>query len=253
MLRLRLIRPFCTTRVVYAGHNKWSSIKHDKARNDALKNATATKFANSIAVASKLGGPDPTLNFKLATAIEQANKANVSKKVIENAIKRGSGNAGSNTGNVDFALYEGMVNGVSFVVESLTDNKARSAAMIKACFTKLSGSFAPTLYMFTKRGYIVVESSVDDIFDVAIEHGAEDIEEHQNGAIIYTPHQDTSKVAEALRSQYKVTDFGIEYSPNEDTAVPKSSLDDDKLSVHEKIIANLEDLDDVTHVYTNLV
>lgn len=254
---LLICRPFSISHVSLSGHNKWSTIKHDKAKNDALKNATATKFSNAIAVAAKLGGPDPNINFKLSTAIEAANKANVSKKVIENAIKRGSGTNNTAQENVEFALYEGMANGVSFIVEALTNNKARSAAMIKACFTKINGSFAPTLYQFTKRGYIIIDSSLDQIMESSTieEFNIEDIEEYNDQddiSILYTNHQDTGKIVENLRNSFKIQDFGIEYSPNEDTIIPKSSLNEEKLLAHQKILTNLQDLDDVTQVYTNL-
>lgn len=257
----RCIRPLLSKRLFHcssvasAGHNKWSKIKHDKAKNDALKNAGASKFANQIAVATKLGGPDPSLNVKLASVIEQAQKANISKKVIENAIKRGSGDASSMAGPATVVVYEGIANGVSFVVEALTDNKARSAANVKAAFTKANGSFAPTLYMFTKRGWIHVDASVDSVFDKSIDLGAQDIEEADaegTTAYVYTEHADTKKVMEGLKDTVKVLDFGIEYSANEDTAMSDESLSDDARVMHEKLVKALDELDDVTEVYTNL-
>ncbi|CAN6610083.1 hypothetical protein TRVA0_004S02124 [Trichomonascus vanleenenianus] len=247
------VRRFSSQRALFAGHNKWSKIKHDKAKNDGLKNATATKFAKIIAVATKVGGsPDPSINFQLATAIENASRANVAKRVIENAIKRGSGSAGGSGTNSEMAVYEGMVNGVSFVVEALTDNKARTAGQIKACFTKLSGNFSPTMFLFTKRGYIKVDAEIDAVMDKAIEAGAEDIGEVDGMAMVYTEVTETNRVVQTLKDEFTVVDFGLEYAANEDTAVPESSLDDDKQVIHEKLIANLEDLDDVIKVHSNL-
>lgn len=249
------IRLFSTRSVLRSGHNKWSTIKHDKAKNDALKNQIATKHAKSIAVATKLGGPDTSINFQLATAIDLANKANVSKKVIENAIKRGSGvsSTGEQTQS-DLAVYEGMVDGVSFVVEALTDNKARSASHIKVCFTKLSGNFAPTMFMFNKRGYIKVAGTVDEVMDIAIESGAEDIDGIEDEyTMVFTQPQDTNKCVTSLREHFKVEEFGLEYAPNEDTAVPADSLSDERKQTLDKLVRNLENIDDVTKVYSNVV
>lgn len=269
MISLIRRRLFSTSTNRLAGHSKWANIKHDKAKNDALKNTVATKHSKSITVATKIGGgSDPTINFQLATAIELANKANVSKKVIENAIKRGSGVGLQQTGSqLDFAVYEGMADGVSFIVEALTDNKARAASNVKVCFTKLNGNFSPTMFMFNKRGFIKVDHSeandndaaVDGLFDDAIEAGATDIHPLENDAdsnnltLIVTEPQDCNKVVQELKKNYKVVEFGLEYAANEDTAVPKDSLDDERMKTLDKLVNNLENVDEVVNVYSNVV
>lgn len=136
-----------------SGHNKWSSIKHDKAKNDVERNKLFSKFAQRISLAVKMGGnADPNLNLRLATAIELASKNNVTKKVIENAIKKGSGNGqtyGKNGTNMETCVYEGMgPGGIALVVEALTDNKNRTIGLVRSTFTKASGSMTPTLFFF---------------------------------------------------------------------------------------------------------
>lgn len=236
--------------------------------------------ANSLLI---VGGPDPSQNFRLATAIDTASKANVPKKTIEAAIKRGSGTGTSSSGPVEMALYEGIGPGATaFVIESLTDNKHRTVGVIKAAFTKCGGVLGPAAFLFQKRGAVRVGlpegvQSVDEVLDGLIEMGAEDIEELTSSAeedepatsagdaasaggeseeggvqvAVYTSVQDTAKVAQSLKaSGYTIHDLGIEYAPNPDTVV--TSLDESQKQAYEKLCGMLEDIDDVVEVYTNL-
>ncbi|CCH45712.1 hypothetical protein BN7_5297 [Wickerhamomyces ciferrii] len=248
-------RLFSTTPISLSGHSKWSTIKHDKAKNDAEKNKIANKFSNAIAVATKLGGSDPSHNVRLATAIENAQKNNVLKKVIEQAIKRGAG-IGSEKKNVDTALYEGVgPGGVSFVVESLTDNKTRTIGLVRSAFTKAGGSLSPTLYQFDRRGLIVIEKgelTFDDIFEKVIEVGAEDLEEIEGEDFIeiITDPSDTGKIADELKKEFTIKEVGISYIPKEDMLVDIS--DEDTKIKYDKFIAALEEISDVTDYYSNL-
>ncbi|KAF5094906.1 hypothetical protein D0Z03_001965 [Geotrichum reessii] len=265
--------PFSTTAVVRSGHNKWSTIKHDKAKNDAQRNKVNLKCASLIAVAARVGGSiDPSINFRLATAIEQANRQNVPKKIIESAIKRGGGisTSGGTAAVTEMPVYEGMgPGGVAFVVETLTDNKNRTVGQVKAAFSKVGGVMSPTAYLFARRGWIEVhakpgETSVDDAFETLVDLGAEDLEQVERGPeeevpedegliyAVYTSDKDTGKVAKALvDAGYRVKDLGIEYSPNADTAVP-ALTDAAQRAAYEKLCAALDDIDDVVDFYTNL-
>jgi YebC/PmpR family DNA-binding regulatory protein len=269
--------PFSTTAAVQSGHNKWSTIKHDKAKNDAQRNKVNLKCASQIAVAARVGGSiDPAINFRLATAIEQANRQNVPKKIIESAIKRGGGisASGGAVTATEMPVYEGIgPGGVAFVVETLTDNKNRTVGQVKAAFTKAGGVLSPTAYLFARRGWIEVhakpeETSVDDAFETLVDLGAEDLEQVERdpneeavppaeaeGLVyaVYTSDKDTGKVAKALADAgYRVKDMGIEYVPNEDTAVP-ALADAAQRVAFEKLCAALDDIDDVVDFYTNLI
>ncbi|KAF5097339.1 hypothetical protein D0Z00_002429 [Geotrichum galactomycetum] len=270
----RAAAPFSTTAVVQSGHNKWSTIKHDKAKNDAQRNKVNLKCASLIAVAARVGGSiDPSINFRLATAIEQANRQNVPKKIIESAIKRGGGisTSGQAAAATEMPVYEGIgPGGVAFVVETLTDNKNRTVGQVKAAFTKVGGVLSPTAYLFARRGWIEVhakpdETSVDDAFEALVDLGAEDLEQVEHdpndevpaegeGLVyaVYTSDKDTGKVAKALADAgYRVKDMGIEYVPNADTAVP-ALADAAQRVAFEKLCAALDDIDDVVDIYTNL-
>ncbi|CAI2000891.1 hypothetical protein SEUBUCD646_0G02700 [Saccharomyces eubayanus] len=262
---------------VASGHNKWSSIKHGKAKNDAERNKINNKFANQIAMSVKLGNgvTDPSMNIRLATSIELANKSNVSKKVIENAIRKGSGSSGSGKeANVsELCVYEGMgPGGVAVVVEALTDNKNRTIGLIRSAFNKANGSITPTLFFFDKKGYVTVtpphELDTEDkvlervleiqgIEDIAsVEEDAEDAEadaETEPASPTYeavTEPADTNKVAALLKEQgFHIRDLGIGYNAKPDMAVAVQG--DDALEKLQKLTAALEDIDEVTSLYTN--
>lgn len=256
-------RSLHTTSTTLAGHSKWANIKHDKARNDAQKNKIANKMAQTIAVAAKLGGPDPSKNIRLAAAIEAASKANVVKKVIENAIRRGAGISSGNAEktNVETVVYEGVsVGNVSFVVEALTDNKNRTFSAVRAAFTKYGGNLpSPTGFLFERMGFIVVEKgerSYDDVFEEVVELGAEDLEEmiNEDGIQlleIATGFNDTGSIANQLKELgYVIKEVGTSYVPNEDAVMEIS--DADVRERYQKFINNLEEIDDVTDYYTTL-
>ncbi|CAH00353.1 post-initiation translation factor DPC29 [Kluyveromyces lactis] len=275
------------TRVVNAGHSKWANIKHTKAKNDAERTKIYNKIANQISVAVKLGGSaDPAMNIRLATAIELANKNNVTKKVIENAIKKGSGTNDGASAGAEPCTYEGIgPAGVAFVVEALTDNKNRTVGLIRSTFNKFNGNMTPTLYFFERKGYVVIEPKedqprdFDSVMDIVLEiDGVEDLEqdtpnsedttgeseplssqdENSSGndasALfeVITEAQQTNKVAETLRNQgFHIREMGVEYVPREETAM--SPVTDTELHAKlEKFINQLEEIDDVTQIYSNI-
>ncbi|QLL32232.1 hypothetical protein HG536_0C04010 [Torulaspora globosa] len=264
-LRTIATRGFSTgNAVVRSGHNKWSTIKHDKAKNDAERNKLFSKFAQRISLAVKLGGSsDPSLNIRLATAIELASKNNVTKKVIENAIKKGSGAsaAAKGAGNMEMCLYEGMgPEGVALVVEALTDNKNRTIGLVRSAFTKANGSMTPTLYFFDKRGYVVarppaeLQGDDDRLLEKVLElDGVQDLEtaDEDPTCKIVTETTATNTVAAALKQQgFEVAELGMEYAPKNDMRV--SVTDQEALQRIRKFLTVLEEIEEVTDVYTNL-
>ncbi|CUS21172.1 LAQU0S02e07580g1_1 [Lachancea quebecensis] len=283
---LRLLKPsrcssasrlFSHCSVKLSGHNKWSSIKHDKAKNDAEKNKLFNKFANQIALAVKLGGgsADPALNIRLAAAIESANKNNVTKRVVENAIRKGSGAGGKDGAKSESCVYEGMgPGGVAFVVEALTDNKNRTIGLVRSTFTKVNGSMTPTLYFFDRKGYIVVQppqelNDFDMVFEKVLEHeGVEDLEqvdpENEASAAedlapgfassvyeLSTEPAAANQVASSLKQHgFHIKEVGIGYVPKSDMLVDIQN--EDTMKSVEKFMGQLDEIDDVTDFYCNL-
>ncbi|AGO13817.1 AaceriAGL053Cp [[Ashbya] aceris (nom. inval.)] len=253
-----------------SGHNKWSTIKHDKAKNDAERNRLFTRMANQISVAVKLGGSaDPALNLRLAAAIEAAAKANVTKKVIENAIRKGSGEGGARN-NAEPCMYEAIgPGGVAFVLEALTDNKNRTVSLVRAAFNKHGGNMSPAQYFFDRRGYVAIQppasfKDYDAVFEVVSEvEGVEDLElweekdfEAREGFAaetyeVKTEPTATNYVATVLKERnFFVRDVGIGYLPKPDMMVEIADAETDKK--HKKLLAQLDEIDDLTEVYMNL-
>lgn len=251
------VRLFSTSNIRLSGHSKWSTIKHDKAKNDGEKNKIANKVANMIAIAAKLGGGDPGSNVRLATAIETASKNNVPKRVVENAIKRGLGQTEEKK-NIEQTLYEGMgPGGVSFVVEALTDNKARTVGLVRSAFTKNGGSVTPTLFQFERKGLIVIEKGefkFEEIFEKILEYGVEDVEdiEEHNIVEIYTDPLDTNKISQDIQKDtgYKIKEISIVYIPKDDMMV--EITDEETKLKWDKFIKSLEDISDITDYYHTL-
>ncbi|AOA65055.1 uncharacterized protein PAS_chr4_0673 [Komagataella phaffii GS115] len=251
-----LRRGICTTKKALAGHSKWANIKHDKAKNDLEKNRISFRMSQQITVAVKMGGADVVGNPALATALEKAKVQNVTKKVIENAIKRGTGELGDKN-NVEQCTYEGIApGGVSVIVQALTDNKSRTVGLVKACFTKFGSNLTPTAYLFEKKGSIVIdkgEDSIDHVFEKCVDLGAQDIiEDEENDRLVevVTDPQDTGRLAKELKSMYKIDQVSIGYKPNEDTLVEITNEDHQKS--YDKFVKLLDDVDDVTDYFTNL-
>ncbi|SCU89321.1 LAFA_0E17282g1_1 [Lachancea sp. 'fantastica'] len=276
-VRLPAVRAhtFSTYSAVRSGHNKWSTIKHDKAKNDAERNKLFNKFANQIALAVKLGGgsTDPSLNVRLAAAIELANKNNVTKRVVENAIRKGSGATGKDGARSETCTYEGMgPGGVAFVVEALTDNKNRTIGLVRSTFSKVGGSMTPTLYFFDRKGSILVQPPAnlvdfDSVMEKVLElETVEDLEEVPReepcyeslkpdyGSTVYEVSFDptqTNQVASSLKeSGFYVHDVNIGYVAKNDMMVEASSEETQAKLV--KFMEQLDEIDDVTDFYCNL-
>lgn len=260
-------RYFCSSRLSLAGHSKWANIKHKKAANDAAKAAASFRMSRQIQVMAKMGGADLAQNIQLANAIDKAKSMSIPKKVIESAIKRGTGELKS-TEKMETVLYEGLApGGVSVVIEAITDNKNRTIGYVRPCFNKFNLNMSPTLYQFERKGVILLdvgEKTSDDVFEEMLELGCEDINEiehndenellseRKDGNLIelVTDPKDFGRIAKELKDKYKIKEMNIEYVPNEDTMV--TIEDPDTMRSFEKFMALLDDIEDISQVYTNL-
>lgn len=237
-----------------SGHSKWSTIKRQKGLKDQKKGQTFTKLANAITIAVKQGGGigDPEQNFRLRLSIDAARAANMPKENVERAIKKATG---SGAGEFEEVIYEGFApGGVSVIVEAATDNPTRTTAEIKSVFNKHSASFGQpgsVLYQFNQIGRIVVSKDLtfDEIFEIAVSAGAEDIEDAEGKVYIYTKYADLSAIREKLEeNKLNIIDAQIIRVPQ----VKIDVTDDAVLSKIENFIEALDANDDVLKIYTNI-
>jgi YebC/PmpR family DNA-binding regulatory protein len=238
-----------------SGHSKWSTIKRQKGLNDAKRGKTFTKLANAITISVKQGGGigDPSSNVRLRLAIDAARSANMPKENIERAIKRASG---KEAGDITEVLYEGFAQGgVSVIVEAATDNSMRTTSEVKSIFHKAGASFGQpgsTAYQFKHIGRIIAkknDKSFDDLFALAVDAGAQEIEQVGDEVFIYTSMHDLSKIKDTLISKdIEIVEADLIREP-----IVTVEIDDlEKLNRIENFINALEELDDVQKVYTNL-
>ena len=235
-----------------SGHSKWATIKHKKGIADAKRGQKFTKLIKEITVAAK-DGADPEGNARLRTAILKAKAENMPKDNIDRAIKKGSGELANAT--YYELTYEGYApGGVAIIIDTLTDKKNRTAADVRSTLTKLGGSLGATgcvSYMFQTKGIITYDASKyteDQIFEAALENGAEDVSA-EDGVIEVTTNQgDFSQVLEAMQAA------GFEQDSADVTRVADQmvALDKEKAQKVMNIVNRLEDLDDVQQVSTNL-
>ncbi len=236
-----------------SGHSKWATIKHKKGAADAKRGQKFTKLIKEISVATKMGGADPDSNARLRTAILKARAENMPKDNIDRAIKKGSGELGAST--YYELTYEGYApGGVAIIIDTLTDNKNRTAADVRSTLTKLGGSLGATgcvSYMFQTKGIITYDASKyseDEIFEAALENGAEDVSNEDGIIEVTTSAADFAPVLEALQAAGFEQD-SAEVEKIADTTV---QLDTEKARKVLRIVDKLEELDDVQQVSTNL-
>ncbi|MFA6272506.1 MAG: YebC/PmpR family DNA-binding transcriptional regulator [Patescibacteria group bacterium] len=237
-----------------SGHSKWSTIKRAKGVTDAKKGTIFTKIANTISLAAREGGGDPDTNFKLRLTIDKAKQANMPKENIERAIKRGTGEGSE--GKIDEVVYEGFgPDGVAILIESFTDNKNRTAPVIRAILSKKNGRLAENgsvSWMFERKGVLLVtapENSQKEAVELElIDLGAEDIKEESDGFTIYT----TPESLESINKSLIEKGYTVEYASVDPVA--KTILTKSDVSDPEKITGLLEELennDEVTNIYSN--
>ena len=235
-----------------AGHSKWANIKHRKARQDAKRGAVFTKIIRELTVAAKEGGPIVEDNPRLRLAYDKALSANMAKDTINRAIQRGAG--GQEGQNLEEVVYEGYApGGVAVLIKTLTDNKNRTVSEIRHAFTKYGGNLGTSgsvAYMFEAKGKILVsaDSSNDDFYELALEHGATDLVDLDEGKseIVCDP-KDLSNLKE------KLTENGYTVDASEVVmeAETNINLDAEQSEKNIKLTDVLEDLDDVQEVFTN--
>ena len=238
-----------------SGHSKFANIKHKKEKNDAAKGKIFTRLGREIAVAVKEGGPDVNNNSKLKDIVAKAKSNNMPNDTIERSIKKAAGDA--NSVNYEFVSYEGYgPKGTAIIVDALTDNKNRTAANVRAAFTKGQGSVGPmgcVSYMFDEKGQIIIdkeecELEADDLMMMALDAGAEDFAEEEDSYEVITSPDDFSAVREALEQA------GVPMLEAEVTKIPQTYVDltdDNDIKLITRIVDLLEDDDDVQEVYTN--
>lgn len=234
-----------------AGHSQFKNIMYRKGRQDAAKSKMFSKLAREITVAAKSGLPNPEMNPRLRLAIQNAKAQSMPKENIERAIKKASG---SDAENYEEVRYEGYgPGGVAIIVEALTDNRNRTASNVRAAFTKAGGSMGETgsvAFMFDRVGEIVYPSSAGDaetVMEAAIEAGAEDVQSDENGHVITCAFEDFGEVTAALeRALGEAESVKAVWRPQTGTPV-----DEERAQSVLKLIAVLEDDDDVQNVYAN--
>ncbi len=236
-----------------SGHSKWSTIKRKKAAEDQKRGKIFTRLAREIVVAAKAGGGDPAANVSLRLAIDRAKAANMPKDNIERAIARATGQ-GEDV-SIEEVLYEGYAPyGVALLINVVTDNRNRSLADIKHILTRSDGSMAQpnaVAWQFERKGYITIplgSCDFDELFLLAAEAGADDVEESEEFVEIYTPRDQLAAVEQVL------VDNGITIEESRLDWLPKTVIDlePEKGIKIMGLIERLEELDDVDQVSSNL-
>jgi len=236
-----------------AGHNKWSKVKHIKARVDAIKGRVFSKCAHEIALAARAGGGDPTMNARLRTAVDNAKAVSMPRENIERAIKKGTGELGGDA--IQEVTYEAYgPAGTAFIIEMATDNLNRSAADLRTLLTKNQGTIATpgsVSYQFDRKGELRIPTagiSEDRIMDAAIEAGADDVQSDDDEHLILTAPTELGAVAAGLRAAgFNPTSekfISLPQNPNllTDPAIARQAI---------KLYDMLDDYQDTLNVFTN--
>ena len=238
-----------------SGHSKFANIKHKKEKNDAKKGKIFTVIGREIVIAVKEGGPDPNNNSKLRDVIAKAKANNMPNDTIDRGIKKAAGD--SNADNYERITYEGYgPSGVAIIVETLTDNKNRTAGNVRSHFTKGSGSIGTpgcVSFMFDRKGQIIIdkeecEMDADDLMMIALDAGAEDFSEEEDSFEVLTDTDEFSAVREALEKE------GIPMMEAEVAMIPQTYVeltDEQDIKNLQRTLDLLDDDDDVQYVWHN--
>ena len=236
-----------------SGHSKWNNIKRKKEKTDAARAKIFTKVGREIAVIVKTGGANPNENTKLKDAIAKAKAANVPNENIERIIKKAAGDTEAN--NYEELIYEGYgPNGIAVVVETLTDNRNRTAGEMRHYFDKCGGNLGQSgsvMFMFDRKGIIEIEAEgkdEDTVMEAALEAGAEDFSFDGDVFEIVTEPNDLGAVRDALEEKgYEFLLAEVQYVPQTMTALD----DEESITKMEKLIDMLEENDDVQNIWHN--
>ena len=235
-----------------SGHSKWHTIKHKKGALDAKRGKVFTKLIKEITVAARTGGGDPDANARLRKAILDAKAQNMPNDTIDRAVKRGTGDLEGV--NYEEITYEGYgPNGVAVMVETMTDNRNRTVAELRHLFSKNGGNLGESgsvAWMFDKKGLIIVDKetkSEDELFEIAIEAGADDLQEEGEVFEIYTAPQNYEAVDEAIKKA------GVEPQASEISMIPQNYIKLEGADAKQmlKLYEAIDDHDDVQKVYAN--
>jgi len=235
-----------------SGHNKWSTIKHRKGAQDKKRGKIFTRLIKEITVAARLGGGDPNGNPRLRTALTAARGANMPKDNIDRAIKKGTGELEGVT--FEEVTYEGYgPDGIALLVDAVTDNTNRTVSEVRSAFSKRNGNMAApgaVAWMFEQKGRIMVpkeKSTYDEVFEQALEAGAEDVLDEADGWIIMTGREDLYSVVGLLEGLLEVSEAGLVQVPTNEVLV------EDVASAEKimRLVDAMEELDDVQTVWGN--
>ena len=235
-----------------AGHSKFANIKHRKAAQDAKRGKIFTKLIRELTVAAKEGGEDPAANPRLRAAIDKALSSNMTRDTINRSVNRGAGGEGDE--NLETVIYEGYgPAGTAVMVECMTDNRNRTVSGVRHAFNRAGGNLGTdgsVSYLFEKKGVISYGSglSEDDVLEIALDSGAEDLETHDDGSMdVFTTPVSFGVVKDALDAA------GFQALNAEVTLVAstQAELDLDSAPKLLRLIDALEELDDVQEVYHN--
>ena len=238
-----------------SGHSKFANIKHKKEKNDAKKGKIFTVIGREIVIAVKEGGPDPNNNSKLRDVIAKAKANNMPNDTIDRGIKKAAGD--SNADNYERITYEGYgPSGVAIIVETLTDNKNRTAGNVRSHYTKGSGSIGTpgcVSFMFDRKGQIIIdkeecEMDADDLMMIALDAGAEDFSEEEDSFEVLTDPDEFSAVRDALEKE------GIPMMEAEVAMIPQTYVeltDEQDIKNLQRTLDLLDDDDDVQYVWHN--
>ncbi len=235
-----------------SGHSKWASIKHKKAATDAKRGKIFTKIIRELAIAARMGGGEPDANPRLRKAISDAKAVNMPADNIKRAIQKG-------TGQLEGVSYEELSyegygpGGVAIYVETMTDNKNRTVSELRHIFTKNGGNIGESgcvAWMFTRKGYFVVEkskASEDELLDTILEAGADDLKEDGSNYEVFTTPDNYESVVNALQKN------NIETAASNLGYIPQNYVKVEGKQAQQllRLMEELEDHDDVQHVWAN--
>ena len=241
-----------------AGHSKWANIKRQKARVDAKKGKTFTQLSRAIIVAARNGIPEPMANFQLRTAIDKAKAAGIPNDNIERAIAKGAGTYNEDGTVLEEIRYEGYgLGGVAILIEALTDNRNRTAADLRAAFSKNGGNLGETgcvSWMFEQKGVVILEGEVDEeeLLEASLEANADSYElidaQDYQGAEVFTGVSNLENLNQTLVTKgFPVKEAELRWIPNNTVEVTDAEQGRSLL----KLIDTLESLDDVQNVTAN--
>jgi len=234
-----------------AGHSKWANIKHRKGAQDAKRGKVFTKIIKELTVAARIGGGDPDTNPRLRTAIDKAKQANMPKDNVDRAIKKGTGDLDGV--NYEEGIFEGYgPGGVALIVEFLTDNRTRTVADVRHCFSKYGGNLGVSgsvAFLFDRKGLIsfTAGNDFDKIFEIALEAGAEDVKDEGDVYEVITEPGNFIEVREAMAAA------DLEWETAEISMLPQTQvqLAGKPAETMLKLMDALEDNDDVQNVFAN--